>query len=299
MRLNQVDLNLFVVFDAIYTERNLTRAAEVLFITQPAVSNALGRLRKTFNDQLFVRSPQGMVPTPVADNIIPRVREALLLLNTSVQHGHEFVPVETEKTYRFSMNDMAESLILAPLIERMYALAPGISIESYYVERDHMQKELTSGTLDFSIDIPLVADPQLCHTPFSTSRYVVMVRDNHPLVGDSLTMDQYLALKHIHVSSRRNGLGHVDMALNALGRQRQIQLRVQHYQVAPQILECSDLVLTVPLQFAQPFAQRSRLKIVELPLSVSPLSWHLYWHKSVDGDQANCWMREQILNLVE
>ncbi len=295
MRLNQVDLNLFVVFDAIYSERNLTRAAEVLFITQPAVSNALGRLRKTFNDQLFVRSPQGMVPTPIADNIIPRVREALLLLNTSVQHGHEFLPAEAEKTYRFSMNDMAESFILAPLIETLHRKAPGIRLESYYVERDNLAKELTAGTLDFSIDIPLVADPQLCHAPFSSSRYVVLVRKDHPDVGSSLTLDQYLALKHVHVSSRRTGLGHVDMALNTLGRQRQIQLRVQHYQVAPQIIACSDLALTVPLQYAR----NNGLKAVELPLSLSPLNWHLYWHKSVDGDQANRWMREQVLNLVD
>ncbi len=294
MRLNQVDLNLFVVFDAIYSERNLTRAAEVLFITQPAVSNALSRLRKTFNDQLFVRSPHGMVPTPVADNIILRVREALLLLNTSVQHGHDFVPAEAEKTYRFSMNDMAESVILAPLMEALHDKAPGIRVESFHVERENMAKELTAGSLDFSIDIPLVVDPQLCHAPFSSSRYVVVVREDHPEVGDTLTLDQYLALKHIHISSRRKGIGHIDLALNALGRQRQIQLRVQHYQVAPQVLRCSDLALTVPMQNAK----AAGLKTVELPLSISPMNWHLYWHKSVDGDQANSWMRKLILDLV-
>ena len=294
MRLNQVDLNLFVVFDAIYSERNLTRAAEVLFITQPAVSNALSRLRKTFNDQLFVRSPHGMVPTPVADNIILRVREALLMLNTSVQHGHEFVPAEAEKTYRFSMNDMAESIILAPLMETLHKSAPGIHVESFHVERENTTKELTAGTLDFSLDIPLVADPQLCHAPFSSSRYVVVVREDHPDVGDSLTLDQYLALKHIHISSRRTGIGHIDLALNALGRQRQIQLRVQHYQVAPQVLRCSDFALTVPIQNAR----AAGLKAVELPLSISPVNWHLYWHKSVDGDQANRWMRQVILGLV-
>lgn len=294
MRLNQVDLNLFVVFDAIYTERNLTRAAEVLCITQPAVSNALGRLRNTLNDQLFVRTPQGMAPTPVAENIVGQVREALQLLNASVQEGDVFDPGVAEKTFSFSMNDVAEALLLPPLLERMQQEAPDIALTSYHVGRDDIPKELSSGQLDFAIDAPLISDPNLCHTPLMSESYVCLVRPDHPDVGNSLTMEQYMSLNHIHVSSRRSGLGHVDMTLNSLGYQRKIQLRVRHYLVAPQVVRHTNMALTVPLRVAQ----KANLKILELPFELPSLDWHLYWHKSADRDQANCWLRQSLLDLM-
>ena len=128
MRLDRVDLNLFVMFDVIYTERNLTRAAEVLSITQPAVSNALNRLRDVFDDELFVRNPRGMEPTPVADNIIVQVREALTLLNFSLNEGAIFDPLRTEKTFHLSMNDLAEFLLL---IVGLYRLPLTVGCESH------------------------------------------------------------------------------------------------------------------------------------------------------------------------
>ena len=147
MRLNQVDLNLFVVFETIYAKRNLTWAAEVLCISQPAVSNALMRMRKTFNDQLFVSTPQGMVPTPVAENIAGRVGEALQLLNTSVQEADRFQPAFAKKTFRVSMNDLAEALLLPALGEILRLQAPGIRIESYFSNRRDVPQELAAGAL--------------------------------------------------------------------------------------------------------------------------------------------------------
>jgi DNA-binding transcriptional LysR family regulator len=290
MRFNKVDLNLFVAFDVIYTERNLTRAAEVLCITQPAVSNALSRLRKTFNDQLFVRTPQAMIPTPVADNIIGKVREALQLLNISVQEGDVFEPKVAEKNFQLSMSDLAESLMLPTLFEYLQLQSPNITLSSYPVSRLEVVKEFTSGTLDFCIDVPLLKDKNLCHRSLVAWPYVCVVRHEHPMVGDTLTIEQYLKLQHIHISSRRKGYGHVDMALNRLGLQRKVQLRVKNYLATPDIVKCTDLALTIPLSLAQKFD----LKIIALPFEVEKLEWHLYWHKSADRDQANRWLRESI-----
>ena len=124
MNLNKVDLNLFVVFDAIYTEANLTRAGQIVGITQPAVSNALARLRETFNDPLFVRTAQGMVPTPMAQNIIGPVRTALQQLRVSVQESRTFTPQQANKTYRISMTDLSEQILLPPLFQRLRRQAP-------------------------------------------------------------------------------------------------------------------------------------------------------------------------------
>ena len=145
MNLSKVDLNLFIVFDAIYTEANLTRAGQIVGITQPAVSNALSRLRETFNDPLFVRTAQGMVPTPMAQNIIGPVRNALALLRTSVQESRIFNPQQANKTFRISMTDLTEAVILPPLFQRLRRLAPAVLIESFLCKRRETTKELAAG----------------------------------------------------------------------------------------------------------------------------------------------------------
>jgi len=151
MNLNKVDLNLFIVFDAIYTEANLTRAGQIVGITQPAVSNALARLRETFNDPLFVRTAQGMVPTPMAQNIIGPVRNALQLLRVSVQESRTFDAKQANKTYRISMTDLSEQILLPPLFQRLRRLAPAVQIESFQAKRRETTKELAAGRLDATV----------------------------------------------------------------------------------------------------------------------------------------------------
>lgn len=294
MRLNQVDLNLFVVFETIYAKRNLTRAAEVLCISQPAVSNALMRMRKTFNDQLFVSTRQGMVPTPVAENIVGRVGKALQLLNASVQEADLFQPCNAKKIFRVSMNDLTEALLLPALGEILKLQAPGIRIESYFTNRRDVPRELAAGALDLAIDAPLINDPQLLHGPLSSERYVCMLRKGHPLVKQTLSLKDYLTLGHIHISSRREGLGHVDAALNKLGKARNIQMRVQHYMVAPLIAMRTDLALTAPVGLVQGYDAIQ----LELPFELPPLEWHLYWHRSADRDQANAWLRDKLQQYI-
>lgn len=297
MNLSKVDLNLFIVFDAIYTEANLTRAGQIVGITQPAVSNALARLRETFNDPLFVRTAQGMVPTPMAQNIIGPVRNALSLLRVSVQESRIFNPLQAVKTYRISMTDLTEAVILPPLFQRLRRLAPTVVIESFLSKRRETTKELAAGRLDFAVDAPLNTDPQVRHVKLMEDRYVCAMRKGHPMAGkDKLTLDDYLLLTHIHISSRRNGLGHVDLALGKMGLQRKIALRSQHYLMASQVLQQTDMVMTVP----ERFARRHELHWFNLPVNDVPMvETHLYWHESTDQDPANRWMREQMIELCQ
>jgi len=297
MNLSKVDLNLFIVFDAIYTEANLTRAGQIVGITQPAVSNALARLRETFNDPLFVRTAQGMVPTPMAQNIIGPVRNALSLLRVSVQESRIFNPQQAAKTYRISMTDLTEAVILPPLFQRLRRLAPTVVIESFLSKRRETTKELAAGRLDFAVDAPLNTDPQVRHVKLMEDRYVCAMRKGHPMAGkDKLTLDDYLSLTHIHISSRRNGLGHVDLALGKMGLQRKIALRSQHYLMASQVLQQTDMVMTVP----ERFARRHELHWFNLPVNDVPMvETHLYWHESTNQDPANRWMREQMIELCQ
>lgn len=293
--LKKVDLNLFLVFDTIYTERNLTQAARSLSITQPAVSNALSRLRKLFNDELFIRTSRGMLPTPVADSIAQNVSGALATLNNSIMEREAFDPVVAERTYQFSMTDLAEAVVLPRLFPFFERNAPGLGLQSYYIKRNELVRQLSRGELDFAIDVPVVEDSQLFHQSLISDHYVCAMRREHPLAERELTMETYLALKHIHVSSRRKGLGQVDLALLRYKEQRRIHLRVQHYRVAAAVAQDTDLVMTVPRFLANQY----ELTVRSLPFDVPPMDLHLYWHRQSDSDHSHRWLRESLLQLFD
>jgi DNA-binding transcriptional LysR family regulator len=292
-QLSRIDLNLFVVFEVIYRERNVTRAAEILCLTQPAVSNSLARLRDLLDDPLFVRTPQGMTPTPIAHNIMPHVVEALGLLDKSVSQGHTFVPAEANREFVLSMTDLSESIFLPAIMSKLSVEAPNVRIKSHYMQRDMLARSLTAGELDLAIDVPLVREDSLQHTPLLSDRYVCAVNPEHQLADTELTLETYLALKHMHISNRRKGMGQVDVALHKLGKSRNIVLWSQHYMVAPLVGRDTDLVLTIPYQMAKQY----NLVVKELPFRMPSLETHLYWHDN--NDAANEWLRGLLEDLVK
>ncbi|MCB1664165.1 MAG: LysR family transcriptional regulator [Pseudomonadales bacterium] len=295
MSAKRCDLNLFLVFDTIYTERNLTQAARTLDITQPAVSNALARLRKLFDDELFIRTARGMQPTPVADNVAHNVSAALGLLKGSLLERQNFDPLQTERVFQFSMSDLAEALVLPRLMPLIESSAPHLTLQSYYVKRQELARNLARGEVDFAVEVPLVDDPQLCHHSLISDDYVCVLRHGHPALQEAFTLDAFLALQHVHVSSRRKGMGQVDLALLKLDVERRIRLRVQHYRVAAAIVGSTDLALSMP-RF---LAERYDLAILPLPFPVPQLNFHLYWHRQADSDSAHRWMRESLIRLFE
>ncbi len=293
MQLNKVDLNLFIVFDVIYRERNLTKAAEALHITQPAVSNALSRLRSTFDDRLFVRRSGTMVPTPLAENIIERVRYALMNLESSIKEHDDFDPGTSKRRFSFAMNDTSESYLLPLLMAHLQQHAPGIYVESYSIQRRDLTREFAAGELDFALDVPLLNEPQLVHQALTQDRFVCVARKDHPEIQGSLSLEQYLAAAHIHISSRRRGQGYIDLHLNRQGLQRNIMLRVQHSRAAPPIVARTDMLLTIP----ETLAHEQDLQILEVPFDLPKLDWHLYWPTNYQNDKAHRWMREVIFDI--
>ena len=295
MRLDKIDLNLFVIFDAIYRERNVTNAATQLNLTQPAVSNALSRLRQTFDDPLFVRTPQGMMPTPVADGVVRDIRKALVLLGKSVGENAKFSPAVSEKVFKLGMNDLAEALLLPTLHLLMREFAPNSAITNYYVAREVATEELKSGAIDVLLDAPAVNAKSLQHIPLATLPYVVAMRSGHPLAQGVFSLDDYLKAEHVHVSSRRKGRGHMDIDLHSLGHRRNISMRVQNYLVAARVTEKTDLLWTVPeaLVTSLPLIYRPS------PFPIEPLIWKLYWSESAENDPSNLWLRDMLKRAVE
>ena len=292
MNLSDKDLNLFVVFDVIYTERNLTKSGEVLGITQPAVSNALSRLRENFNDELFVRTSKGMVPTPVAENMVNDIRQALDLIRNSISESESFNPKTANATFRISIGDTSEYRLLPQLIKNISNLASGVDVESYLTPRTETPKELAAGNIDFAIDPPIHSDPNLRNKKIYQDDYVLVVNKKHPIAKKKkISLEDYLNLSHIHISKRASGLGHVDTTLNRLGLTRRIALKAQHFLVAPYIIDQSNLAMTT----IKSFSRGRELKVFQLPFKINPLVLHLYWHVNKDMDPANKWMRELIL----
>ena len=292
MNLKETDLNLFIAFDVIYTEKNLTKAGQVLGITQPAVSNALSRLRELFGDDLFIRTSKGMIPTPVANQIIKDVRSALSLIQNTISETEKFDPSIAEMTFKISIGDSSEYRLLPLLVKELAEIAPKIKVETYLTPRKDAPRELASGTIDFSIDPPVHSDPHLRHEKIYEEDYVMIVRKDHPILNlKEITIEDYLKLSHIHISNRKTGLGHVDMALYRLGLSRDISLRAQHFLVAPYIVEQSDLAITT----TKGFAVDRDLAWRELPFEIEPLILHLYWHEAKDSDPSTKWMKDLML----
>ena len=294
MNLSGVDLNLFVVFDMIYAERSLTRASELLNITQPAVSNALSRLRVAFDDPLFVRVGRAMVPSPLAQNLIGPVRQSLRQLRATIDGGRRFDPKTSEKVFSIGLRDSADTRLMPLLLRNLAVAAPGVRIHCAALDRREIAGELASGQLDLAIDIPEIARLELNSVRILADRYVCVMRRGHPLARNELSLGDFLAAKHILVSGRRSGRGYVEIALGRLGHQMTTTLRLAHFQPAFHVVAETDMLLTTPLSLARKYD----VVVKELPFFAQPLETLLYWHRNADEDPANVWMRTQLMNAA-
>jgi len=295
VHISRIDLNLLVVLDAIYTEGGITRAAEKLHLTQPAISHSLGRLRELFKDELFAREGRAMVPTPLARNLIEPVRRALRGLEVTLNELERFDPATTQKRFTIAVRDVFESTLLPPLLKRVSRAAPSVDVAAVQIERREFESELAAGTLDAALDVLLPLSTQVRHRRISLDRQVVVARKNHPAVKRGLTLATYLKQHHVLVSSRRRGPGLEDVELSRQGLSRRIRLRCQHYFAACRVVSQTDLVLTMPGNYAKIANRQFGNQILPLPLQMPPLDAYLYWHANVENEPANKWLREQIV----
>ena len=291
MKISAFDLNLFVILNSIYTEGSLTKAAEVVGITQPAVSNALSRLREKFDDELFVRTGSGMVPTQKTENIIKDIQNALQLMQKSVNEPDEFDPATSQKTFRISLGDINEGRILAILISKIEKQAPNIKLECYYTARGQVPHALATNELSFAVDPFIPNSKDTNSTKVFSDKFVIAHRANHPVSKiTEITLDEALKLKYINISNRKRGASVVEMEMQKMQLQPEIALRAQHYLVTPEIVRSSDLCLLC----SETFAKKHGLSYVNLPFDVPPLEQYLIWHKSDDNDGSHIWMRTLI-----
>lgn len=299
MHISRVDLNLFTVFDAIYTEGSVTRASQKLNLTQPAISHALGRLRQLFDDPLFIRQGHVMVSTPLARSMIEPVRRSLRGLEVTLHGLDHFDPTTSDRRFNLALRDVLEATTLPPLLRLVHARAPEIDIAASHVERRELESELAAGTLDAAIDVLLPLSKDIAHTRIYQDSTVVVARRDHPAVRGKVDLKTYLEQDHILASSRRRGPGLEDFELSRFGFERKIRLRCQHYFAACRVVSQTDLILTMPGRYARIANEQFDNQILPFPIEVPAFDVFLYWHANVDNDPANRWIREQVIESVK
>ncbi len=294
MALNRLDLNLLHVFDTIFREGSLTRAAHSLHLTQPAVSHSLARLREHFDDPLFIRQGNQMVPTPLARRFAESMRPGLTQIQSAVNQFHAFDPANQRKTYSLALRDILESTLLPQLMPRLDHY-PDIEIVSQRIARRDMETMLAAGKLDFAVDVLLPISKQTAHELLRKDRLVVIAKAAAPEEEPrTLTMEAYLQAQHVLVSSRAEGPGIEDFALSRLGVQRKIRLRCQHYYAACRVVENTNLLLTMPETYARIISKHARVDIMIPPAELPGIDVHLYWHKPYEKEPALIWFRELL-----
>ena len=294
MNVRDVDLNLLRVFDAVLREKGVTPAAAGLGLTQPAVSNALSRLRGVFGDPLFVRTPTGMDATPFARELAEPVRQALALLESALAHGPGFDPASATRAFRFYMSDLGQIEFLPPLIERVQQRAPGVRLEAVALEVEDIAAALAAGSLDLAVGfLPGLGAPVRRRALFRDP-YLCLMRADHPIT--SLTKKKFAEASHALVSYR-GGHRVIEEALERAGLARKIALRVPHFTVVPMVLERTDLILTLPARVAHVFERRGKLKALPPPVAIPPAEVAVHWHERFEADPGNRWLREQLVEL--
>lgn len=299
MNLNRIDLNLFVVFDAIYTEGGITRASRKLHLTQPAISHALNRLREVFGDPLFTREGRAMLPTPLARSLVEPVRRALRGLELTLNEVARFDPASSTRCFTLAVRDVLEATLLPILLRRITDSAPAIDIAAVRADRRDLERELAMGTIDCAIDMLLPLSDQIRRMRIALDPMVVVARIGHPAIDGAVDLDGYLAQDHVQVSSRRAGPSLEDVELSRLGLQRHVRLRCQHYFAACRVVSQTDLLLTMPESYARIANRQFNNQILPIPLPMPGLDAYLYWHASVDAEPANRWLREQVIQSFE
>ena len=291
--LRRLDLNLLRVFDVVHRERNLTRAAAALSLSQSAISHAIGRLRKQLGDPLFARAGFGVTPSPLAERLAPVVRELLGTLSRALTQGQAFDPARDLLRVVVAMREEMEPQLLPALSRRLRQAAPNVEIASVRLERGDLAAELAARRIDLAIDVTRPVGAELLHAPLFEDRFCVVAARRL-----RLDLARYVAAGHVTVSSRRSGPSMEEFLLRGRGVQRRVVLRCQSYDAACRIVADSDLLLTMPRNSTRLVDRMEGLFVLAPPLELPPVEMHLYWHRQADGDPALRWLRDALMTIA-
>jgi DNA-binding transcriptional LysR family regulator len=284
-----LDFKLLRLFDMLHGQRSVTRAAALLGLSQPTLSIGLGKLRRHFNDPLFVRTPAGMLPTPRADALAEPVRAALAALKSLDELESAFDPDTADRVFRICMTDASHVTLLPQLLSHVRALAPQVRLKAALID-ESMPAALQSGAADLAIGLLPQLEAGFYQQTLFTQDWICLANRRHPRLGATLSLPQYKAESHILIAS---GTGHLllDEALKRQRVRRRILLELPGFLGLSAILSSTDLLATLPRQIGETLARLGDLKVLPCPVRVASFSVKQHWHARYHQDNANRWLR--------
>lgn len=297
MELQDIDLNLLVVFKQLLVERRVSKVAENLGLSQPAVSNALSRLRKLLGDELFLRTARGMEPTPYAEQLAESVSYALAMIHGAINQRTSFDPLTSQRTFVVGMTDIGEIYFLPRLMERLAQEAPGVSLSTVRSAPINLKDDMEAGKVDFAIGLLPQLKAGFFQRRLFRQRYVCMFRQGHRLDKRKVSLKEFSSAEHVVVVSSGTGHGKVDELLERSDIKRHVRLTVPHFVAVGHILQATDMVATVPERMAERMVEPFKLVYVAHPAQLPDVAINLFWHSKYHRDPANQWLRGLIFDL--
>ncbi|VTU22943.1 Nodulation protein D 2 [Variovorax sp. PBS-H4] len=297
MPAHTLDLNLLRVFESIYRMRNLSEVARHVHLTQPAVSHALRRLRDSLGDPLFVRSVNGLQPTPRSEQLIEPVRQALRLIEDSVSSSGVFEPAKCTREFQLLLSDVGELVFLPRLLRHLRQHTPAASAVVVQASRVQYEAMLRERVADIAIGHLPNMPATLKQRSLFRDDYVVLRTRPARKRRRALTLEEYVRSVHIEVDPPGSLQRPVQMVMESLGLQHRVVLRVPHFFAVPSILLQTDLLVTVPRSVARNIRNADDLEICDVPFAMPPLDIRMYWHLRQDADPAHRWLRNAMVAL--
>lgn len=295
MNLRSIDLNLLVIFDALMTERHVTRAAVRIAMSQPAMSNALSRLRHIFKDELFVRTAGRMEPTPRALELGAAVQQILRQAERLMSTDVAFDAATSDREFSARMSDLVGYLALPRIARHLRREAPRMSLNIVHVSPDETIKALENDTLDLALSMGLRHGKTIRSAALFDDRMCCVMRADHPLAATSLTMARFLRYEHMRVAMSPTDIRFVDNVIADRGLRRRVALTVPHWLLVPRTLLETDLLAVVSRKLAEQFTGDGRIVVKPLPFESEPFAWQVYWHRRYDRSPAHTWIRNAML----
>ncbi|GAA1248646.1 LysR family transcriptional regulator [Prauserella halophila] len=291
-----LDLRLVRIFNLIYETKSLTSTAEALSVSQPAVSYALAQLRKQLADPLFIRNPEGMIPTARAAELFEVFKRSVNEIDLVVDSVTSFDPATSRRNFRLCLSDLGELTFLPALVDQLMSEAPGVALEVVPMQVDRVPEWLERGEIDAaiaSVEFPGKARRNI----ISAERYVCVLPERLAGAGPTMTIEEFSELRHV-VIDQSTGHYQVDAALRAMGVERKVNLRVHHFAVLPGVLANSDLAVIVPSQVATLFGRLWPVVVKELPFEISSFDVNLYWQDTPTRSTALSWFLDVLTRAV-
>jgi len=297
VELKDVDLNLLVVFNQLLVERRVSKVAQSLQLSQPAISNALRRLRKLLGDELFLPTPHGMEPTPFAEQIAESVASALGILHGAVNEKKLFDPHTSKRSFTLAMTDIGEIYFLPKLADALARIAPSVRLSTVRNTAVNLKDEMEARHIDLALGLLPQLKAGFFQRRLFRQRYVCMFRKGHRLDKRRISLEEFCAADHVVVVSAGTGHSRVDELLERQGIERHVKLTVPHFIAVGQILRSTDMIATVPERFATTIVAPYQLAYVSHPATLPEISINLFWHAKNHKDPANQWLRGQIFDM--